>query len=66
MLLSHSSALLVSTDVAFFETTLFSLSSTITSLGDDVDLLVYYVSLLSYTLDAKTPQSQIQHQLHRH
>ena len=31
----------VSTDVAFFETTSFSLSSTITSQGEEEDLLVY-------------------------
>ena len=35
----------VSTNVAFFETTLFSLPSTVTSLWEDDDLLVYYVSL---------------------
>ena len=35
----------MSTDVAIFETIPFSLSSTITSLGEDDDLLVYYVSL---------------------
>ena len=35
----------VSTDVAFFETTPFSLPSTVTSPGEDDDLLVYYVSL---------------------
>ena len=39
----------VSTNVAFFETTSFSLSSTVTSPGED-DLLVYYVSLLVPTL----------------
>ena len=36
----------VSTDVAFFETTMFSVSSTVTIPGEDDDLLVYYVSLL--------------------
>ena len=37
----------MSIDVAFFETTPFSLSSIVTSSrGDDDDLLVYYVSLL--------------------
>ena len=41
MLLSHSSTLLCATDVAFFETTPFSLSSTITSQGEEEDLLVY-------------------------
>ena len=35
----------VSIDVAFFETTPFSLPSTITSPREDDDLLVYYVSL---------------------
>ena len=35
----------MSTDVAFFETTPFSLSSTIMSPREDDDLLVYYVSL---------------------
>ena len=33
------------TDVAFFETTPFSLSSIVTSQGEDDDLLVYMVSL---------------------
>ena len=62
----------VSTDVAFFETTLFSLSTTVTSPGEDDDLLDYYVSLpvptpalnlplLKFILDAKTPQSRVQH-----
>ena len=35
----------MSTDVAFFETTLFSIPSTVTSPGENDDLLVYYVSL---------------------
>ena len=35
----------VSNDVTFFETTPFSLMSTVMSLGEDDDLLVYYVSL---------------------
>ena len=35
----------VSIDITFSETTLFSLSSTITSLREDDDLLVYHVSL---------------------
>ena len=35
----------VSTDVAFFETTLFSVPSTVTIPREDDDLLVYYVSL---------------------
>ena len=34
----------VSIDVTFFETTSFSLSSTITSQGEDDDLLVYTIS----------------------
>ena len=38
-----------SADVAFFEITLFSLSSTITSQRENDDLLVYYVSLLGPT-----------------
>ena len=41
----------VSTDVAFLETSLFSLPSTITSPKEDDDLLVYYVSLPVPTLD---------------
>ena len=40
----------VSTDVAFFETTPFSLSSIVTSPGEDSDLLVYHVSLSIPTL----------------
>ena len=40
----------VSTDVAFIETTPFSLPSTVTSPGEDDDLLVYYVSLPVPTL----------------
>ena len=39
----------VSIDVTFFDTTSFSLSSTVTSPGEDDDLLVYYVSLLVLT-----------------
>ena len=35
----------MSIDVAFFDTTSFSLPSTITSPREDGDLLVYYVSL---------------------
>ena len=35
----------VFSDVAFFETTSFSLSSTVTSSREDDDLLVYYVSI---------------------
>ena len=38
------------TDVAFFETTPFSLPSIVTSPGEDDDLLIYYVSLLVPTL----------------
>ena len=69
MLLFHPSTYFVSTDVAFFDTTPFSLSSTVTSQGEDEDLLVYYVSLpvptpapipfkppiTQYTHNAKTP-----------
>ena len=40
----------VSTDVAFFETTPFSLSSTVTGQGKDDDLLIYTVSLPVPTL----------------
>ena len=40
----------MSTDIAFFETTLFSLSSTVTSEGEDDNLLVSYVSLSVPTL----------------
>ena len=36
----------VSTDVSFFETTPFSLSSTVTSQGEGDDLLIYTISLL--------------------
>ena len=57
----------VSTDVIFFETTSFSLSSTIMSPGEDDDLLVYYVSLPVPTLaliPVKPPTTQVysQHQ----
>ena len=41
---------LMSTDVAFFETTPFSLLSIVMSSGEDDDLLVYYVSLPVPTL----------------
>ena len=34
----------MSTDVAFFKSTQFSLSSTVTSQGEDDDLLVYTIS----------------------
>ena len=44
----------MSTNVALFETTSFSLSSNVTSQGEDDDLLVYTVSLLVPTL-APTP-----------
>ena len=43
--MSHSSTLLCVIDVAFFETTPFSLLSIVTSQREDDDLLVYYVSL---------------------
>ena len=61
----------VSTDVAFFETTMFSLSSTVTSPGGggggvggriDDDLLVYYVFLLVLTpalILVKPPITQV-------
>ena len=52
----------VSSGVAFFETTLFSLSSTITSPGEDEDLLFYYVSLLVPTpapIPVKPPITQV-------
>ena len=52
----------MSSDVAFFKTTMFSLSSTVTSPGEDDDLLVYYVSLLSLTptpIFVKPPITQI-------
>ena len=50
------------TDIAFFETTLFSLSSTITSLREDDNLLVYYVSLqipTSALIFLKPPITQV-------
>ena len=68
----------VSTNVAFFETTMFSLSSTVTNPREDDDLLVYYVSLLVPTpapIHVKPPITQVysrrqnplvQHQLLRH
>ena len=52
----------VSTDVAFFETTLFSLPSTITSPTKDDDLLVYNVSLPVPThalIHVKPPITQV-------
>ena len=52
----------VSIDVAFFETTLFSLSSSITSRREDDDLLVYYVSLPVPTpslIPVKPPITQV-------
>ena len=45
MLLSHLRHYFVSSDVAFFETTPFSLSSTITTQGKEKDLLVYTLAL---------------------
>ena len=39
----------MSIDVAFFETTLFTMSSIVTSQGEDDDLLVYVVSSLVCT-----------------
>ena len=41
---------IVSIDVTFFETTPFSLSSTVTSQGEDNDLLVYIASSPAPTL----------------
>ena len=52
----------MSTDVVFFETTLFSLLSTVTSPGKDDDLLVYYVSLPVPTpapIPVKPPITQV-------
>ena len=46
----------MSTDITIFETTPFSLSSIVTSQGEDDDLLVYTVSLLVPT-SAPTPIS---------
>ena len=46
----------------YFETTLFSLSSTVMSLGENDDLLVYYVSLPIPTptlIDVKPPITQV-------
>ena len=48
----------MSINVALFETTPFSLSSTITSSGEDDDLLVYYVVLpvpISTPIPIKSP-----------
>ena len=52
----------VSTDVAFLEATSFSLPSTITSLGEDGDLLVYHVSLSVHSpgpIPVKPPITQV-------
>ena len=52
----------MSTYVAFFETIPFFFSSTVTSPGEDDDLLVYYVSLPVPTLApilVKPPITQI-------
>ena len=52
----------VSTDVVFFETTLFSLPSIVTSPRKDNDLLVYYVSLPVPTpapIPVKPPITQV-------
>ena len=52
----------MSTDVAFFETTRFSLPYTATSPGEDNDLLVYYVSLSVRTptlIPIKPPITQV-------
>ena len=45
----------VSTDVTFFETTPFSLSSNVTSQGDDDDLLVYTISSLAPSAPTLNP-----------
>ena len=45
----------MSTDVAFFETTLFSLSSPIPSQGEDGDLLVYTIALPAPLAPTPTP-----------
>ena len=50
------------TDVVFFETTMFSLSSTVTSLEEEDDLLVHYVSLpipTSALILVKPPITQV-------
>ena len=50
------------TDVAFFETTSFSLSSIVTSSREDDDLLVYYVSIpvpTSALILVKPPITQV-------
>ena len=52
----------MSTDVAFFETTLFFLPSTAMNPGEDDDLLVYHVSLPVPTLApilVKPPITQV-------
>ena len=52
----------MSTDVALFEITPFSLSSIVTSPGEDDDLLAYYVSLSVLTLApifVKPPITQV-------
>ena len=54
----------MSINVTFFETTPFSLSSTITSQGDDDDFLVYTISSPTYTptpalVPVKPPITQV-------
>ena len=52
----------VSNNVAFFETTIFSLPSIVMSPGEDDDLLIYYVSLLVLALTLipiKPPITQV-------
>ena len=52
----------MSTNVAFFDTNPFSLPSTVTRLGKDDDLLVYYVSLPVHTvalIPVKHPITQV-------
>ena len=49
----------VSIDVAFFETTLFSLSSTITSQGEEKDLFVYTLSSSIVSLEPAPVPAQV-------
>ena len=57
----------VSTDVTFFETTPFSLSSPLTSQGEDDDLLVFIIASPTHTpapIPIKPPITQVNSQLH--
>ena len=49
----------VSTDVTFFETTLFSLPSTVTSQGEKEDLLVYTLVSPIFSLEPASVPTQI-------